>query len=111
MTSLTHLIEHRHHHNNAGRPPRPPPVKLLPGAVYRSPLGHRCRLYLRPQDRASAPTALLLYDLPDGSPADRYAGSGFVLSRANFHLLHMLQPPPARTVLTEVDPQSLESQP
>lgn len=64
---------------------------LDPAAVYLSPRGKRCVLYVPPPERRKQDAwATLLYCRQDGQrPAggDGGNGSGFTLSRANFHLL------------------------
>lgn len=57
-------------------------------AVYLSPTGRRCRVYT--DDTVTRPRqseATLIYDRRDGAPASSAFGDGFVLSRANWHLL------------------------
>ena len=73
---------------------KPQPVRLMFGAVYLSPLGLRCRLFLRDGERHNTRAALLLYDREDGTPGQSYACRGFTLSARNFHILRLVQAPP-----------------
>lgn len=60
---------------------------LDPEAVYLSPSGRRCRVSVSVRD-LSQNKALLVYDQPDGSaPGPGDFSDGFVLARANWHLL------------------------
>lgn len=55
-----------------------------PAAVYLSPTGRRCRVV---DVHVGGLRATLRYDLRDGTPCLSEFGEGFVLARANWHLL------------------------
>jgi hypothetical protein len=68
----------------------PPTAQLDPAAVYLSPAGRCCRLCpsesLRPFDNQ----ATFIYHRKDGRPGTGVFSDGFVLARANWHLLRRL---------------------
>jgi hypothetical protein len=68
----------------------PLPVMLERGAVYLSPSGRRCRWWPSPSDHGRRVEALILYDTPQGQPAQSPRWDGFVLSAANWYLLRRL---------------------
>jgi hypothetical protein len=64
---------------------------LLDGAaVYLSPLGRCCRLCPTDALRPQSTWATLLYDRRDGSRPASMLADGFMLSRANWHLLRRI---------------------
>ena len=62
-------------------------IELDRHAVYLSPTGRRCRWWPSLADRALGDRAFFVYDLEDGRRASSALSDGFVLMKANWHLL------------------------
>lgn len=67
-----------------------PPAELDPAAIYLSPAGRCCRLWPSEAGRPFDNQATFIYHRKDGRPANDVFSDGFVLSRANWHLLRRL---------------------
>lgn len=66
------------------------PAEPDPAAVYLSPAGRCCRLCPSEAGRPLADEAVFVYHRKDGLPGKGVMADGFVLSRANWHLLRRL---------------------